>query len=145
MLREPVAATGAEANFSEDDKGAQGALGVIVGGRPVVFEEGKELLIFGRAGNEALAEGFGFGKSQWLSAEGIESGAEAGGEILARLGGGGKRRFAGVLEKRFEALAETHGGSVGFGDEGEFFADFPALAQQMGQAALAASGTFEAL
>jgi hypothetical protein len=70
-------AAGAKADFAEDDERPQGAFGMVVGGRSVVYDEGKELLVFRRVGQKPLAKGFGFGKAERGFAMGAEFGAQA--------------------------------------------------------------------
>jgi hypothetical protein len=69
-------AAGSHADFPEDDKRAQGALSVVVGGRAAVFEEGEELRAFTGCWDEPLAEGFGFFEGQRLAADRAELFAE---------------------------------------------------------------------
>ena len=44
---------------------------MVVSGRPVVFDEGKELPVFARGWDEPLAEGFGFCEGKRFAADGI--------------------------------------------------------------------------
>ena len=133
-------AAGAETDFAEDDEGAQGAFGVVVGGRPVVCDEGKELFVLRGVGQEAFAKSFGFGKGERVFAMGAEFGAQACDEGFLFLPGCGDRHLAGFLKEGLDVFAKAHGGGIGLRDEGEFLADFASLAQKVGEAALAVAG-----
>ena len=103
-------AAGSHADFAEDHERAQGAFGMVVGGRSTVFDEGEELRVFAGGWDEPLAEGFGLFEGQRLAADWGELCAELIGEFFARPCLFGNNDRARLFQKGAQRLGEPQTG-----------------------------------